>query len=94
MRLLIRLFSACLLLQIAACASAPPALENQRADVIAVDNAWTRAAQTSPTEGAPVWQHHHLPGKQATQYVYARQDGRDVIVNWGQIPINSWFDSG
>lgn len=79
MCLLIRLFSVCLLLQIAACANPPAALENEGADVNAVDNAWTRAAQTSPAEGAPAWQHYHLPGKQATRYVYARLDGRDVM---------------
>lgn len=79
MHFLNRLFSACLMLQIAACATAPPTLENEGVDINAVDNAWTRASQSRLTEGAPIWRHHHLSGKQATKYVYAHVDGRDAM---------------
>jgi hypothetical protein len=37
------------------------------------------AAQTPWSESASGWQHHTLPGKSATQYVYTRLDGRDTV---------------
>lgn len=79
MRSLTRLLCLCLLFQMAACSTAPPGLESEGSNVNAVDNAWARASRSSLTEGAPLWRHHHLPGKQATQYVYARMDGRDAM---------------
>lgn len=79
MRRLFIFFSTCLLLQIAACSTAPPALDHDGPQLTTVDNAWTRAARTSLADPAPAWQHRHFPGKQATQYAYARLDGRDAM---------------
>ena len=77
--MLLKYFFLCLLLQVAACTTAPPAVENDGAGLTAVDNAWTRTSQTSSTAVAPVWQHSHFPGKQATQYLYAHLDGREAM---------------
>ncbi len=79
MHRLIKLLSACLLLLMAACSTAPPALEDAHADGKAGSNAWTRTSHLGPTDAASAWQYYPLPGKQATRYVYARLDGRDVM---------------
>lgn len=49
-----------------------------------LDNAWTRfdvglQQSKQPAADKPQWQHYHLPGKQATQYTFARLDGRDAM---------------
>jgi len=62
-----------LLLQLAACSSLLP--PSDKVDV--TKDAWTRA----PVVGnvPPEWQHYEFPGKTATQFSYARKDGRDVM---------------
>ena len=79
MRRLISIFCSCLLLQLAACSTAPPELERDQPQLITLDNAWTHSTRTGAAALAPVWQHHQFPGKRATQYVYAKLDGRDAM---------------
>ena len=80
------------LITLTACASQPVGLDDEPnvRDVSpeVLDNAWTRFDNTEQNAqkkllGAaadkPQWQHYHLPGKQATQYNFARLDGRDAM---------------
>jgi hypothetical protein len=58
---------------LAACGSLPPADVASPAE----SSAWVGRA-TDATAGAR-WHHYKLPGKQATQFEYARKDGRDAL---------------
>ena len=71
-----------------ACASMPVGLGDQpqlgEVSPEVLDNAWTRfdvglQQLKQPAADKPQWQHYHLPGKQATQYTFARLDGRDAM---------------
>ncbi len=77
---------------LSACASKPVGLdeEPQARDVSpeVMDNAWTRFDTTQQSlhknrfgaaADKPQWQHYQLPGKRATQYTFARLDGRDAM---------------
>lgn len=72
-RMLSKLLSLGLLLQLVACSSLIAPAENAGLG----GNAWTLAS-TQPGVVAQ-WQHYQLPGKPATQYSYERLDGRDVM---------------
>ena len=73
---------------VTACASSPidPEDDRQVRDALPepLDNAWTRldTAQQkllgSPND-TPQWQHYRLPGKQASEYSFARLQGRDAM---------------
>lgn len=46
---------------------------------VAIDqSAWAAKSAASSLTGSH-WQHYKLPGKQATEFEYARQDGRDTL---------------
>ncbi|MEO8119552.1 MAG: DUF3047 domain-containing protein [Rhodoferax sp.] len=59
-----------LLLPLLGCASFAPSLESERG--YSAISPWTQAS-------AHAWRHHKFPGKGATQFTYARQDGRDAM---------------
>ncbi len=85
------IFSCCLIvlvLALAACASQPAGVDDEPRVPEVLDNAWTRFDTTQQTlqqkspsaiDSKPQWQHYPLPGKLATQYTYARLDGRDAM---------------
>jgi Protein of unknown function (DUF3047) len=59
------------------CASvAPPVAPEAAAQIKA--NPWSVASSRTPA--AQAWQHYALPGKQSTQFHYARTEGRDAMV--------------
>jgi Protein of unknown function (DUF3047) len=71
-----------------ACASKPIAVDDdlQVREVLpeVLDNAWTRfdvSQQPSkqPAVDKPHWQHYPLPGKKASEYSFARLDGRNTM---------------
>lgn len=78
--MLLKYFFLFLLLQTAACTVAPPL--GEQVDGGLGSSAWILAPLQSGSVSAtaPLWQHYPLPGKQATQYVYARVDGRDAMM--------------
>ena len=72
------------LLALSACASKPSEPEDRGRVPAVLDNAWTRVdvvAQHSPPSAGdtPGWQHYTLPGKKASEYTFARLDGRNVM---------------
>ena len=76
------------LMALTACASKPANVDDdtQVREVLpeVLDNAWARfdvAPQKTlePTVDKPHWQHYRLPGKQASDYAFARLDGRDAM---------------
>ena len=72
------------LLALSACASKPSEPEDHGRVPAVLDNAWTRVdvvAQHSPPSASdtPGWQHYTLPGKKASEYTFARLDGRNVM---------------
>lgn len=79
-----------LLMALSACSSigtsAGLSSESDGAEPLALDNAWSRNALAMPGTPAPMtlnepqWQHFKLPGKLATDYAFARVDGRDAMV--------------
>ena len=53
---------------------------------VILDNAWTRASASTQKKvepgvarDLPKWQHYRLPGKHASDYAFARLDGRDAM---------------
>lgn len=83
--MLLKSFSFSLLLLLAAC-SVPPRVDDtadtvNTADTGAGANVWTQTSLQSDlaTTSASRWQHYPLPGKQSSEYAYARVDGRHVM---------------
>ena len=77
--MLLKYLWAGLLLPLVACTSAPTVTDLPDSGVAA--NAWT-SASIQPGAGPAAtssWQHYPLPGKQATEFSYARLDGRDAM---------------
>jgi hypothetical protein len=76
---LLKFLFLCVCLPMAACTVLPPAGEHVDGGVAA--NAWTLAPlqRGAATAGVNRWQHYLLPGKQASEYAYARLDGRDTM---------------
>ena len=68
-----RLASLLGLLVLAACAT-PPA-----EDAPIGASPWALASQPADKLSPTTWAHHRLPGKQATEFRYARKDGRDTL---------------
>lgn len=84
------LYSLGLGLALAACASLEPIADNnedqQAPGQWVSDSPWSTtpiATQTqalhAPVADKPHWQHYKLPGKQPSQYAFARVDGRDAM---------------
>ena len=46
---------------------------------VSTDNTTLASASQRPEVWSAVWQHYTLPGKQASQYAFARLDGRDAM---------------
>jgi hypothetical protein len=78
------------LIALTGCASAPtgPDDDAPRGGAEVVDNAWTRFDITQqqsqqkllqPGADKPQWLHYRLPGKRASEYSFARLDGRDAM---------------
>lgn len=87
--MLIKIAAICLVLPLLGCAMLAPPSEpaDEQAGVV---NPWTQAsmhnsapqafdASSKATVTPTLWQHHKFPGKAATQFSYARQDGRDAM---------------
>lgn len=59
--------------------------ESKTVQQLPLDNAWTRSSlnplgkRTQVAADRPQWQHYQLPGKLATDYSFARVDGRDAM---------------
>lgn len=72
-----------IVLQLSACAVVSP--PDAVADGGVASNAWTLApiqSESAPVSApvvVPLWQHTLLPGKQATEFAYARQEGRHAM---------------
>ena len=57
----------------------PPIASDNNTTHNATSNTVANPWQAWSGMDTPAWQHHALPGKSATQYAYARLDGRDAI---------------
>ena len=84
MKPVLLLFSMFVLLALSACASKPGQQDDDGRVPAVPDNAWTRfdvVAQNSQLAAGdkPRWQHYLLPGKTASEYSFARVDGRNVM---------------
>lgn len=78
MRTLLKYFSLCLLLPLAACSSLAPGSAGPAGDTGLSPTPWT--LPSSGSRSAPAWRHYKLPGKQPSQFSYVRKDGRDAMV--------------
>ncbi|MDO9361214.1 MAG: DUF3047 domain-containing protein [Polaromonas sp.] len=72
----VKLVAVGVLLSLAACSSLPPPSAGPAAPAALASTPWMAA---SGLTGAPGWQHYKLPGKQPSQFSYARKDGRDAM---------------
>ncbi|MES2281607.1 MAG: DUF3047 domain-containing protein [Pseudomonadota bacterium] len=80
MKLLIRSVAIWIVFQLAACSSMTPDASRTAANPEALESSpWAKASMPAQAS-AEVWQHFKFPGKQATQFSYAREDGREALV--------------
>ena len=79
--MLLKYFSLCLLLPLAACSVLPDS--GKQADAGVGANAWTltplQPGVAPASASAHLWQHYQLPGKQASEFAYTRLDGRHTM---------------
>lgn len=77
--MLLKFLSLGVWLPLAACTMLPPA--DEQVDGGMVTSAWTLAPlqQGAAPASANRWRHYLLPGKQASEFSYTRQDGRDAM---------------
>lgn len=65
--------------QLVACSSVPPDASPSDANQVALgNNPWAKASMSAQAS-TEVWQHFRFPGKQATQFSYTREDGREAL---------------
>lgn len=80
MKFLLRIMTIWMLVQLVACSSIPTGAPRSDANQDALgNNPWAKASVPIQAS-AEVWQHFKFPGKQATQFSYAREDGREALV--------------
>lgn len=79
MKLLIRSVAIWIVFHLAACSSiAPDASRSEANQSVLGNNPWAKASMSAQAP-AEVWQHFKFPGKQATQFSYTREDGREAL---------------
>ena len=89
--MLLKYFSLCLLLPLAACSVLPDS--GKQADAGVGANAWTLTPLqpgVAPAS-AHLWQHYQLPGKQASEFAYTRLDGRHTMAAQANASASLFF---
>lgn len=74
----VRVLMVVFLLQLTACTALPDASSASGAETGLASTPWAMASGAD--DDTQAWRHYKLPGKQASQFRYVRQDGRDAMV--------------